>query len=132
MPDEPPRRRGLQGLRVLVVEDEILIAMLIEGFLQEFGCVVAATAARPDQALRILEETAVDAAILDVNLDGSDSFGVAAALCARGLPFVFATGYRSTRLDPRFADRPVLAKPFQACDLEAALVHCLAPDRPTA
>lgn len=128
MPDES---RDLQGMRVLVVEDESLIAMLIEMLLEDLGCVVAATAARPAQALRALDEVAFDLAILDVNLDGSDSFGVAAALSERGLPFVFATGYRGARIDPRFADRPMLAKPFQRGDLRAALVGCLAAVPPT-
>lgn len=132
MEDEPPGVASLRGLRVLVVEDEMMIAMLVESLLEELGCIVAATAARPAQALEALARSRPDAAVLDVNLDGSDSFEVAEELCRQGIPFVFATGYRSSRLDPRFASRPVLAKPFQLQDLETALTACLASPRPAA
>ena len=78
----------ISGWRLLVVEDEYLIAMLLEDMLLELNCVVAGIAAKPAQALELLETTEIDAAVLDVNLDGTDSFGVAAALKERKLPYL--------------------------------------------
>jgi len=111
----------LVGARVLVVEDEYMIAMLLESLLEELGCVVADTASNPARALEIIASTAIDAAVLDVALNGADSFGVAEALAARNTPFVFATGYGGSRLPPQFAKRPVLQKPYRIGDLEQAL-----------
>ncbi len=112
---------SLVGRRILIVEDESMIAMLLEDFLGELGCVVADMAAKPAQALKAIETHEIDAAVLDVNLDGVDSFGIAAALAKKNIPFVFATGYGGSRLTPEFANRPVLQKPYRIDDLERAL-----------
>ncbi len=112
---------SLIGRKILVVEDEPMIVMLIESLLEELGCVVADVAARPAPALAIIDTTEIDAAILDVNLNGDDSFGVAAVLAERQIPFVFASGYGGSRLPPEFAKRPVLQKPYQIEELAAAL-----------
>ena len=105
---------GLQGLRVLVVEDETLVAMLLEDMLADHGCEVAATASRIPQALEIIdrEAGALQAAILDVNLAGQPSFPIAEALAERGVPFVFATGYGSGGLPEAWREQPTLQKPF--------------------
>jgi len=112
---------SLAGKRILVVEDEFMIAMLLEDLLTELACVVAGVAAKPAQALELINGTKLDAAILDVNLDGSDSFGVAAALGERRIPFVFATGYGGSRITPEFAHCPVIQKPYRLDDLSGAL-----------
>lgn len=112
---------NVAGWRILVVEDEYLIAMLLEDMLLELGCIIAGTAATPSQALNILGESQIDAAVLDVNLDGSDSFGVAAALKGLQKPFIFTTGYDGSRLAPEFADCPVVQKPYRIEELASAL-----------
>jgi len=107
--------------RILVVEDECLVAMLLEDFIAELGYTVVATAARIDDALRRLEAGGIDAALLDVNLDGERSYPIAEALAARGLPFVFVTGYGAAGIEPAFRDRPVVQKPFTQDSLRQAL-----------
>jgi CheY-like chemotaxis protein len=102
-----------KGARVLVVEDEAMIRMLLEDMLGELGFTVAAQAARVDEALEAARTVAFDVAILDVNLNGQTIVPVAEALDARGMPFVFATGYGELNLPEAFRDRPTLKKPFQ-------------------
>jgi CheY-like chemotaxis protein len=114
----------LEGARILVVEDEALIAMLVEEMLSELGCIVTDIAGTVEQGLRLAApgKATIDAAILDVNLAGDKVFPIAEALDAQGIPFVFATGYGATGVEGRFTDRPVVAKPFS----RDALEHCLA------
>ncbi len=112
---------ALTGKRILVVEDEFMIAMLLEDMLTELECIVAGVVAKPADALQLISTTKVDAAVLDVNLDGVDSFGVAAALGERQIPFVFATGYGGSRLTPEFAHYPVIQKPYRLEELSGAL-----------
>jgi CheY-like chemotaxis protein len=107
--------------RVLVVEDEILIGMLLEDMLGDLGYQVAATASRIDEASRLAREAEIDLAILDVNLNGQEVYPVAEILAGRGIPFVFATGYGERGLPPAFRDRPTLQKPFQQATLEQQL-----------
>ena len=103
----------LDGLKVLIVEDETLVAMLLEDMLADHGCEVAGTAGRVGQASAMIEEgLAMDAAILDVNLAGEPSFPLAELLAAKGVPFVFATGYGAGGLPEAWRDRPTLQKPF--------------------
>lgn len=111
----------ISGWRLLVVEDEYLIAMLLEDMLVELGCVVSGIAANPAQALDLIETTEIDAAVLDVNLDGTDSFGIAAALKERKKPFIFATGYGQSRVTAEFSDTPVIQKPYRIEELAGAL-----------
>ena len=116
----------LSGKRVLVVEDEMMIAMLLEDMLIDLGCEVVGIASRLDDALLRAQNTAFDIAILDVNLNGQTSYAVADALAERGLPFVFATGYGSGGLTPRYQNITTLQKPFQISDLIRALSEALA------
>jgi CheY-like chemotaxis protein len=108
-------------LRVLVVEDEGIVAMLIEDMVAELGHELGAVAARVTDALKAVEMDGFDFAILDVNLAGESSYAVADALAARGVPFVFATGYGTAGLARAYAGVPVLAKPFTRDDLERVL-----------
>lgn len=112
----------LSGQRILIVEDEMMIAVMLEDMLEELGCQVAAVAAKPVQALAIIAaEQPIDAAILDVNLDGQNSYEIAAALDERGIPFLFSTGYAAVAVEQRYRDRPFLQKPFRQEDLQKAL-----------
>ena len=108
-------------LRVLVVEDEMLVAMNIEDMLLDLGHEVAGLASRLEPALSLAREGAFDLAMLDVNLAGQQSFPIADILIARGIPFVFATGYGIKGIAEAYRDRPVLQKPFRTRDLGEAL-----------
>jgi CheY-like chemotaxis protein len=111
----------LQGLRVLIVEDEALVAMLVEEYLAELGCVVAGSARRVSRALESLQNSQVDAAIIDLNVNGEDITPVIETLDARGTPFIFASGYAEKSLDQRWGGRGVLQKPFSSKELGQAL-----------
>jgi CheY-like chemotaxis protein len=82
----------LSGRRVLVVEDEMLVVMMIEDMLADLGCKSVTSAATVDKSLALINAQVFDAAILDINLNGNDSRPVAEALSARGVPFVYSTG----------------------------------------
>ena len=117
----PPTGEAMRKRRVLIVEDEGVVGMLLEDMLTDLGYEVAGVAARLGEGLQKAETEEYDCAILDVNLDGRPSFPIAEALTKRGTPFLFVTGYGAKGLDPDFADHPVLAKPFLQTELEAAL-----------
>ena len=109
------------AMRILVVEDELMIRMLLEDMLGELGHTVAAEAARIEEALDAAKNADFDIAILDVNLNGQPISPVADALVARGMPFVFATGYGERGLPEPYRDRPTLKKPFQMDGLKQML-----------
>lgn len=117
----------LSGIRFLVVEDETLVAMLVEDMLVDFGGVIAGRAGTVEMALSVIARDAslLDAAVLDVNLGGERVFPVADALAKLGIPFIFSTGYGAPGISTHFADRPVIAKPFSALALENALIQAL-------
>jgi CheY-like chemotaxis protein len=112
---------GSAPLRVLIVEDEAMIAMLMEDMVAELGHEVVATAGRIDDAARLVADGAFDFAVLDVNLNGERTYTLADMLKARGIPFVFATGYGASGLDLAWKDAPTLQKPFQSRDLERVM-----------
>lgn len=112
--------------RLLVVEDEYLIRMLLEDMLGDLGYTVAAAVGTLAEAREQATSGAFDAAILDVNVDGQEIFPVAEILAARGLPFVFVTGYGEGSLPPSFRGRPALQKPFQTERLKEILAGLLA------
>jgi two-component SAPR family response regulator len=107
--------------RILVVEDEMLIGMLLEDMLIDIGHEVAAIVPRLKDALVAVEKENFDLAVLDVHLHGESAFPVAEALIAKGKPFIFATGYGERGLPENFRNRPVLQKPFARDDLERIL-----------
>lgn len=117
--------QSLEGRRVLVVEDEMLVFMLIESILQDNGCEVLPPASRVAAALEVAREREFDAALLDVNLAGEPVYPVADMLCERGIPFIFLTGYGEDSLQPPYRDRPILAKPFREGRLVQELMACL-------
>lgn len=112
---------ALAGWRLLVVEDEMLVLMLIEEVLGELGCTTLSSASCVDDAVRLVESETFDAAILDRNLAGEAVYPVADALAARGVPFIFATGYGGRGLREAYRDRPLVQKPFRADDIARAL-----------
>ena len=107
--------------RLLVVEDEYLIRMLLEDMLDELGYAVTVAVGSIAEASEHATSGTFDCAILDVNVDGEEIFPVAEILAGRGLPFVFVTGYGEGSLPARFRDRPALQKPFQTERLKATL-----------
>ncbi len=118
----------LTGMRVLVVEDEAIIAMLVEAYLEGLGCEVVGTATRLEEAIEKAQALAVDIAVLDVNLAGRVSYPVAQILQGRKIPFVFATGYGVAALPEDLRGAPVLAKPFRQDELARALRHARVAD----
>jgi CheY-like chemotaxis protein len=116
----------LAGRRVLVVEDEMMIAMLVEDMLSELGCAVVGPAHALDAALELARTArGLDAALLDVNLAGQPVFAVADALREKGVPAIFSTGYGDAGLREVDRGAPVLQKPFRAGDLARALTEAL-------
>ena len=111
----------LAGLRVLVVEDEMMVSMLIEDMLTDLGCIVVGPAARLDEAITLAESEQIDCAVLDVNLGGQPIFPLADILRAKGAPFAFATGYGDAGLRDVDKGSLVLQKPFRETDLARIL-----------
>ena len=105
--------------RVLIVEDEIVVALFLEDILAEFGYAVAGVVCHLDEAMA--REPDYDVAVLDVHLNGRSVFDFADMLAAQGIPFVFATGYGERGIPERHRGRPVLQKPFQSDDLKRVL-----------
>lgn len=115
----------LIGLRVLVVEDEMLVSMLLEAYLKELGCEVTGVAAQLKHGISKAASLPIDAAVLDVNLGEELSWPVAKALRGRGVPIIFATGYELGRMPPELGDVPVLAKPYTKAQVARALRKAL-------
>jgi len=101
------------GCSVFLVEDEVMIRMMVADMLEELGYSVAAEAGEISEALRLVQSTEFDLAILDVNVNGKVITPVAELIKASGRPFIFATGYGSSGLPAEYRDRPALQKPFQ-------------------
>lgn len=120
----------LLGKRVLVVEDEPLIGMLLEELLLIFGAQIVGPATHLDQALRMARYESVDAAILDINVDGQLSYPVADLLRERGVPYLFATGYGRAILADRYTAIPLIEKPYRAEQLHDALEQILGQPQP--
>lgn len=117
---------SLAGLRVLIIEDESMIAMMIEDTLAVLGCTVVGVASRLKEAMSKISSLSFDVVILDVNLNGSQTYPVAEALAGRAIPFVLATGYGAGGVPEAFRGVPILAKPFQQRDLQRSLAAALA------
>jgi CheY-like chemotaxis protein len=109
------------GKRVLVVEDELMIRMLIHDMLADLGHILAGEAGRLDEAMALARQGEFDVAILDVNLNGEPISPVVEILIERGVPFVFATGYGQRGVPEPYRATPTLQKPFQADALAQAL-----------
>jgi CheY-like chemotaxis protein len=112
--------------RILVVEDEYLIRMLMEDMLADLGYDLAAAVGTMAEASEQAASNHFDLAVLDVNLDGIEIFPVADILAKRGVPFVFVTGYGEGSLPEKYRGRPALQKPFQSEQLKSTLAGLLA------
>ena len=110
-------------LRILIVEDEAVVAMLLEDMLMDLGHEVVAAFGRFDQALGAAGSLDLDLAILDVNLNGVLTYPVAETLKARSIPVIFATGYGAEGLREDWRTVPVIQKPFQIRDLQKAIAR---------
>jgi CheY-like chemotaxis protein len=117
------------GKRVLVVEDELMIRMLLQDMLTDLGHTLAGEAGRIDEALTLAKDGDFDVAILDVNLNGQPISPVVEILLQRGLPFVFATGYGQRGVPEPYRQTPTLQKPFQADALAHAIAAAVPPAR---
>ncbi len=114
------------GRRVLIVEDESLVAMLLETILADLGCDVVGPESNIEDGLNVASGTApLDAALLDVNVAGREIFTVAEALKARGVPFVFSTGYGEAGLPEHWRGNPTVQKPFTEGAIRDALMTAL-------
>ena len=113
--------RLLAGYRLLVVEDEMLILMMIEDMLEELGCTSTQCVGTNEAALALLEVQNFDVVMLDMNLNGTSSQPVARALAISGTPFVYSSGSSLAQVEDGFKDRPLLRKPFAAGELALAL-----------
>lgn len=120
-------QRSAVGCRMLVVEDEMTIVLVIEEALRSLGARIVGPASRLDAALLLASETPIDAAILDVNIRGGNSYPVADILATKGVPFIFCSGYSDWVLEERHRDRPRLTKPFNSRDLENRLLQLIEP-----
>ncbi len=127
MPDAPGAAAALRGLRVLVVEDELLIALDLLSILADLGCVALGPAATVPEALRLLADGPPDAALLDLNLGGASVAPVAEALAAAGVPFATVSAYAVRPGGPAFDGAPAVAKPFGAGRVRDALLGLARP-----
>ena len=118
---------GLDGCRVLLVEDEALIAFELQIIMRQAGCQVIGPVGTLAEGLALAETAALDAAVLDVKLWDGDVFPLADRLAERGIPFVLMSGYSAAELPERFRERPLYPKPSAADGLIVALNQALGP-----
>ncbi len=105
----------------------MLVLMLIEDMVADLGCTSVKAAASVEQALKLIGANNFDVAMLDMNLNGDRSHAVADALAAKGVPFIFATGYAG-HIQEGYGGRPILTKPYRLQQLATVLIELLAPD----
>lgn len=122
-----PRSTLLQNLDVLLVEDDAIIAMMVEEVLADLGAASVRHAGRIADALALLAVRNPHVAVIDVNVSGSTGFELAARLEESGIPFVFTTGYTRDMIPARWRGRPFVPKPIESAGLAQALQAALAP-----
>ena len=124
-----PNEIVISGNRVMIVEDEALVAMALRESLDEMGFSVLGPFSRITEAMVALRNNEIDAAVLDVNLGGELIYPLADVLAAGGIPFVFVTGYGAEEIEHRFASVPVLQKPIEREALQAIFARRAAADQ---
>jgi CheY-like chemotaxis protein len=112
----------LTGLRILLIEDEPIVAVLAEDMLDAINCIVVGTVATVADAQTAIESILFDIAMVDINLDGADGLVIADTLRERGIPYLITTGYDAQAVAP---GHPVLTKPYGLSDLESAIMRCV-------
>ncbi len=112
--------------RILLVEDEMMVAGMLRRMLTEIGYAVVGTATTVKEAMKMIDGGGIDAAVLDINLDGELSYPVADEFAARGIPFVFSTGYGGRDIPDGYEAAPILKKPFRRSALADAVAGLLA------
>ena len=115
--------------RILLIEDEMLVAGMLQGMLTSLGYTIAGMASDADEALKMVDWETLDGVVLDINLNGKMSYPIADELAARGIPFIFSTGYEQQSLPAAYEGRPLLKKPFRRAALGDALADLLKADR---
>jgi CheY-like chemotaxis protein len=121
----------IDGMHIFLVEDEAMLVLMLEDMLVDLGCILVGSAGTVDQALsKLADVPAIDAAILDVNLGGETVFPVADALRQRHVPLIFSTGFGAADLTELYPDSLLLAKPYPAEALAAALARLGARSAP--
>lgn len=122
----------LSGRRIFLVEDESLVALMIEAMIEELGASVIGTESKIEESLAFVAKrhSEIDVALLDLNLGGKRSYDVAQALTDQGIPLVFSTGYSDDSILPEWRNQPLLGKPFQLAELESALKGAVAARAP--
>ena len=119
-----PSAAALAGRHILIVEDEMIIALALADMVAELGC-TSVMASRVAKAVPLVTTQTFDAAILDMNLAGEAGYPIAEALDSRGIPFIIATGYGAEGIEAEYRDRPMLPKPYLPEHVEAALLKAL-------
>ena len=117
--------RAWHGGRVLVCDDNLLIADVIAEFLRECGLEPMGPVGRLESAIHMARERALDGAVLDINLSGRPCFPVCAILSDRRIPFIFLTGYPQTRIPIEYRGTPLIGKPFEPTEMKEVLAHML-------
>lgn len=116
----------IKGLRILLIEDEPIVAVLAEEMLTAIGCSVVTTAATVADAKKAIGAQSFDLAMVDIHLGDEDGLAAADALLARKIPYLVTTGYDTRDSAHAHAAAPVLTKPYGLADLERALLRCVA------
>jgi CheY-like chemotaxis protein len=119
----------LKGLRVFFVEDEFIILVMLEDMLHELGCDAVGSASRLADALAVVADLAIDVAVLDINLAGTEVYPLADVLAARHVPIIFSTGYGRSGLSLPWQNCVILQKPYHLRDLSVALTRATAKSR---
>ncbi len=111
--------------RILIVEDDPLIAMMVEDMLTDLGLTVIGPAGKLEEALALAASTTIDGALLDVHIHGGETFPLADLLSEKGIPFPFSTGSDGTSLPEKYRDTPTLLKPFMQEDVQQVLAELM-------
>jgi DNA-binding LytR/AlgR family response regulator len=114
---------SLEGLTIMVLEDDFLAALELKRLVEERAGTVAGPVGRLEQAEKLARDVRLDGAILDVQLDGTVSLPLADALIAQGVPVILVTGYDITALPDRFANTPRLPKPFSDVNFDEMIIQ---------
>jgi CheY-like chemotaxis protein len=120
---------GLEGRRILIVEDSPVVAPFTAEALDELGCAVVGPAPNMAVARQLVEDEQLDAAIVDVHIRGERAFPLCELLDSKGVPFVLTSGYADWQMPDKWEDRPRLQKPYTVEQVEEALIGLLSPAR---